>query len=60
MSNYRVNGYAIYEEQIKAEVGYNEELTIKVTNSKEIITIEEPEIEQKEQEIIVKLPKTGM
>lgn len=55
-----VNGYAIYEEQIQAEVGYNEELTVKVTNSKETIIIEEPEIEHKEQEIIVKLPKTGM
>lgn len=55
-----VNGYAIYDEQIQAEVGYNEELTIKVTNSKENIVIEEPEIKQKEQEIVVKLPKTGM
>lgn len=55
-----VNGYAVYEEQIEAKVGYNEELTIKVTNSKEVITVEEPEITQKEQEVIVKLPKTGM
>lgn len=55
-----VNGYAVYEEQIHAEVAYNEELTIKVTNSRETIIIEEPEIEQKEQEVIVKLPKTGM
>ena len=55
-----VNGYAIYEEQIEAEVGYNEELTIKVTNSKETIKIEEPDIKQKEQEVVVKLPKTGM
>lgn len=55
-----INGYAIYEEQIEAEVGYNEELTIKVTNSKEIIIIEEPEIQKKEQEVVIKLPKTGM
>lgn len=55
-----VNGYAIYEEQIEAKVGYNEELTIKITNSKETIIIEDPEITQKEQELVVKLPKTGM
>ena len=55
-----VNGYAIYGEQIQSEVGYNEELTIKVTNSRESITVEEPEITQKEQEVVVKLPKTGM
>ena len=55
-----VNGYAIYEEQIQTEVRYNEELTIKVTNSKQTITIEEPEITKQEQEIVVKLPKTGM
>lgn len=55
-----VNGYAIYEEQIQVEVGYNEELTIKVTNSKETNTIEKPEIEKKEQEVVIKLPKTGM
>lgn len=55
-----VNGYSIYEEKIQAEVGYNEELTIKVKNSKESIIIETPEIEKKEQEVVVKLPKTGM
>lgn len=55
-----VNGYSVYEEQIEAKVDYNEELTIKVTNSKEIITVEEPEITQNEQEVVVKLPKTGM
>lgn len=55
-----VNGYAIYAEQIEAKVAYNEEITIKVTNSKETITVEKPEITQKEQEVIVKLPKTGM
>ena len=55
-----VNGYSLYEEQIKAEVGYNEELTIKVTNSKGTIIVEEPEITEKEQEVVVKLPKTGM
>ena len=57
------------EDEIQ-EVGYNEELTIKVTNSKETIIVEEPEITEnekevineteKEQEVVVKLPKTGM
>ena len=55
-----VNGYAIYEEQIKAKVDYNEALTITVTNSKEIIEVEEPEIIENEKDVVVKLPKTGM
>lgn len=54
------NGYAVYEEQIEAKLDYNEELTIKVTNSKEIIKIEEPEIIEEEIEVVAKLPKTGM
>ena len=55
-----VNGYAIYEEQIEAEVAYNEALTITVTNSKETIETEKPEIIETQQEGTVKLPKTGM
>lgn len=55
-----VNGYAIYEEQIEAHLEYNEELTIKVTNVKEEKTVEKPIITEKEQDVIVKLPKTGM
>lgn len=55
-----VNGYAIYEEQIEANVDYNEALTITVTNSKEIIKVEEPEIIENEKDVVVKLPKTGM
>ena len=55
-----VNGYAIYEEQIEANVDYNEALTITVTNSKETIEIEKPEIIENQQEVTVKLPKTGM
>lgn len=55
-----VNGYAIYEEQIEAKVAYNEALTITVTNSKETIEIEKPEIIENQQEVTVKLPKTGM
>lgn len=55
-----VNGYAVYEEPIEAKVDYNEALTITVTNSKETIEVEKPEITEKEQEVVVKLPKTGM
>ncbi|MBO5413838.1 MAG: Cys-Gln thioester bond-forming surface protein [Clostridia bacterium] len=55
-----VNGYAVYEEPIEAKVAYNEVLTITVTNSKETIEVEKPEITEKEQEVVVKLPKTGM
>lgn len=47
-----VNGYAIYEELIEAKVGYNEELTIKVINTKEEVTVEEPEITENEKEVI--------
>ena len=54
------NGYAVYEEQIEAKLDYNEELTIKVTNSKETIEIEKPEIIEEEIEVVAKLPKTGM
>lgn len=55
-----VNGYAVYEEQIEAKVAYNEALTVTVTNSKETIEIEKPEITENQQEVVVKLPKTGM
>lgn len=55
-----INGYAVYEEQIEANVNYNEKLTITVTNTKEIIETEKPEITENEIEVIVKLPKTGM
>lgn len=46
------NGYAVYEEQIEVELAYNEELTIKVTNTKETVTIEKPEISENEKEVI--------
>lgn len=55
-----VNEYVVYEEPIEAKVAYNEALTITVTNSKETIEVEKPEITEKEQEVVVKLPKTGM
>lgn len=45
------HGYAVYEGQIDAKVKYNETLTIKVTNSKEIIEIEEPEITENDKEV---------
>lgn len=47
-----LNGYAVYEEQIEAKVGYNEELTVKVTNTKEEVTLEKPEITENEKEVI--------
>lgn len=69
-----LNGYAKYEEPIEANITYNEELTIKVTNSKETVKVEKPEITESEKEVIsetpvitenekevvVKLPRTGM
>lgn len=55
-----VNGYAVYEELIEVELSYNETLTVTVTNSKEIISKEEPEVTKDNIDIIVKLPKTGM
>lgn len=53
-----VNGYAVYEEQIEAKLDYNEELTIKVTNTKEEITVEKPEITENEKEIINETKET--
>lgn len=55
-----INGYTIYEEPIEVKVTYNEELTIKVTNTKEIITEEEPELAENEKEVIneTKAPTT--
>lgn len=47
-----VNGYAIYKGKIDAKLAYNEKLTIKVTNSKEVVNVENPEITEKESEII--------
>lgn len=55
-----VNGYTIYDEQIEASVAYNESLTVNVTNAKEKVIIEKPEIIEKEMSVVQKLPKTGM
>lgn len=55
-----INGYAISEKEIEANVEYNESLTINVTNSKDEITIEKPKVLEKQIEVIQKLPKTGM
>ena len=53
-----LNGYSVYDELMEAEVNYNEEYTITVTNTKEKVEIEKPEVIKKEETI--KLPKTGM
>lgn len=54
------NGYAVYDELIEVNLAYNEKFTVTVTNSKEIVNIEKPEITENNTEVIVKLPKTGM
>ena len=51
-----VNGYAVYKEKINAKLAYNEKLTIKVTNSKETVNIEDPEITENEKEVINEIP----
>lgn len=55
-----INGYKVYEGLIEVNLTYNEEFTVTVTNSKEYIEIEKPEIKQNQKEVVVKLPKTGM
>ena len=55
-----VNGYAVYEELIEVNLNYNEKSTATITNSKEIIEVERPEITEDNKEVVVKLPKTGM
>ncbi|MGN1310688.1 MAG: SpaA isopeptide-forming pilin-related protein [Clostridia bacterium] len=54
------NGYAIYEELIEVNLNYNEKFTATITNSKETIEVERPEITEGNKEVVVKLPKTGM
>ena len=54
------NGYAIYEELIEVNLNYNEKFTATITNSKETIEVERPEITEDNKEVVVKLPKTGM
>lgn len=51
-----VNGYAIYKGKIDAKLAYNEKLTIKVTNSKEIVKEEDPEITENEKEVVNETP----
>ena len=55
-----VNGYAVYEELIEVNLNYNEKFTATITNSKETIDVEKPEITEDNKEVVVKLPKTGM
>ena len=47
-----LNGYAVYDEQIEVNVAYNEVFTVQVTNTKEEVTIEKPEITENEKEVI--------
>ena len=53
-----LNGYSLYDKLVQAKIEYNESLTVNITNSKEKITLEKPEVT--ERELVVKLPKTGM
>lgn len=55
-----LNGYEVYGEAIEVNLNYNEEFTVKVTNSKEVVEIEKPEIIENQKEVVAKLPKTGM
>ena len=55
-----LDGYAISQEKIEANIAYNEALTVNVTNSKEEIIVEKPEIVEREISVVQKLPKTGM
>ena len=57
------NNYLVYEDYIKLEVGFNEEISIIVNNNKD----EKPTIELTKNKVTVKqkmienkLPKTGM
>lgn len=51
-----VNGYAIYKEKINAKLNYNEKLTIRVTNTKEILKQEEPEVAENEKNVVNETP----
>lgn len=55
-----VYGYAVYDELVEVDVAYNETFTVTITNSKEIIEIEKPEVTENNTQVVTKLPKTGM
>lgn len=55
--------YELYEDYIKLEIGFNEEISVIVNNSKgekPQIEVSKDEIEVKQQVVQTKLPKTGM
>lgn len=55
-----IKGYELYKDLIEADVKLNEELTVTITNQKQNIEIEKPEILENNIEVVAKLPKTGM
>ena len=55
--------YELYEDYIKLEIGFNEELSVIVNNSKgekPTIEVTKNKVEVKQQTVQAKLPKTGM
>ena len=55
-----LNGYEVYDGLVEVNLTYNEEFTVKITNSKEVIEKEEPTVIYNQKEVVAKLPKTGM
>ena len=55
-----LNGYEVYGDLIEVVVAYNEAFTVTVTNSKEVVNIEKPEVKENQTQVVAKLPKTGM
>lgn len=55
-----VNEYEVYGELIEIDVAYNEEFTLTVTNSKEVVEVEKPVMTKNQTQVVAKLPKTGM
>lgn len=55
-------GYALYNELIKAEIGFNEEITITVNNAEKKVNFENSTKKNNKEieNISVKLPRTGM
>lgn len=55
-----LNEYEVYGELIEIDVAYNEEFTLTVTNSKEVVEVEKPVMTKNQTQVVAKLPKTGM
>lgn len=57
------NEYQLYDDYIKLEINFNEEISVVINNSKEakpIVEVTKNKIQVKQQTIQPKLPKTGM